>query len=172
MYLACHLKFWACRKIWTPYANVSLLFFFCGKISMSLLFIQMNLTEILIQKISTWNFSKFVGTPSVHTQTFITVFFFFSFKSKIAFFSNAEIICFTLKLSRYLNVCRTVLLGTRKRWLGLVSNQAKIYHGYRLGWNSHCFWQFWTPLVLMLSTWIHILTWFFYMLTLIEAKVV
>lgn len=59
---------------------------------MGLLFIHMVLflIKILVQKTLTWNLSRFAGTPSVHTQAFITVFF--SHKPKIAFVSNTGII--------------------------------------------------------------------------------
>lgn len=62
VYLACHLKFWAHREMQTHYSNGSLvcfgfLFFSCGRISMALHFIHVDLIliKILIQKILTWN---------------------------------------------------------------------------------------------------------------------
>lgn len=99
VYLACHLKFFAHRKIQAHYSNGSLVFLvvlvlfvgFCGEISMGLLFIHVDviLLKILIQKILTWNLSRFGRTPSVHIKAFITVFF--SHKPKIAFVSNTGI---------------------------------------------------------------------------------
>lgn len=55
-----------------------------------LIHVDLILIKILIQKILTWNLSRFAGTPSVHTQAFITVFF--PHKPKIAFVSNTGVI--------------------------------------------------------------------------------
>lgn len=62
VYLACHLKFWTHREMQTHNSNGSLfcfgfLLFFCGRISMGLHFIYVDLIlmKILMQKILTWN---------------------------------------------------------------------------------------------------------------------